>query len=221
MTALLALTLLSYAFGVYLQQRIRSPLLNATLVGVVIVMPVLVSLGVTYDTYLEAVKPLTTFLSPAVVALAIPMHRQRHLLKRQWRVVLTGAVAGSVTATSVGWVAGALLGTSREVHLALITASATSPVAIALAERLEGSPPLAATLVITAGLIGASVLPWWLTRLGVRSPLARGVTTGSVAHGIGTARIREEGDLTGAASSLGMGLGALVVTVVAFVFSRS
>jgi putative effector of murein hydrolase len=80
---------------------------------------------------------------------------------------------------------------------------------------VTGAPPaLAATLAVLSGLLGALVLPPVLTRLGVRHPLARGIALGSVAHGIGTARAREEGELTGAASSIGMGLAALVVTLV-------
>ena len=57
------------------------------------------------------------------------------------------------------------------------------------------------------------ILPALLTALGIKHPLARGIAMGAVAHGIGTARAREEGEHTGAASSIGMGLAALSVTL--------
>ena len=86
--------------------------------------------------------------------------------------------------------------------------------AVQLAAVTHAPPALAATLAVLSGLIGALILPPVLDRLGVRHPLARGVALGSVAHGIGTARAREESEDAGAASSVGMGLAALAVTLV-------
>ncbi|AFZ68705.1 LrgB family protein [Deinococcus peraridilitoris] len=212
--ALLALTLLTYALGLTLQRRWRSPLLNPTLTAAALLIPVLLLLGVPYGQYVQATTPLSSLLAPAVVALAVPMYRQRALLARQWRALLLGSALGTLTAVSVGAFTAHLVALERPVALALTTASATSPVALAVAQRLGGAPPLAATLAIVAGLIGAALLPALFDRLGLRSPLARGVAVGSVAHGIGTARMREESELAGAASTLGMGLGALWVTFV-------
>ena len=91
---------------------------------------------------------------------------------------------------------------------------ATSPVALQLAPFTHAPPALAATLAVLSGLIGALILPPVLNALRVRHPLARGIAIGSVAHGIGTARAREEGEWAGAAASIGMGLAALTVTLI-------
>lgn len=222
MTPLLgALTLLGYALGLALARRTRFTLANPTLIGVLFVMAGLSLLRVPYETYAEANTFLSALLTPAVVALAVPMYRQRALLRREWRALILGGGAGTLAAMLVGWVGGTLLHFERGVHLAATTASATSPVALAVNRELGGSAALAATLAIVAGLVGASVGPTWLTKLGVTSPVARGVAIGSVSHGIGTARVRDEGDAAGAASSLGMGLGALVVTLVTALAARA
>jgi putative effector of murein hydrolase len=210
----LAVTLLAFALGLLVQRRARSPLANPTLIACLIVVPLLLLSHTVYATYGTDTRPLSLMLTPAVVALAVPLYRQRALIRRAWRAVLLGGVVGTLIAVGLNTLGGGLIQAPREVRLALSTDSVTSPVAYAISQRLGGAPPLAASFVIIVGLIGATALPGLLTRLGVRSKLARGIALGAVAHGIGTARAREDGDLSGAAASVGMCLGALTVTLV-------
>jgi putative effector of murein hydrolase len=209
-----ALTLLAFALGVAAQVRTRQALLNPTLLATVLVAGVLLLTRTPYERYAAEVQPLSFLLGPAVVALAVPLYRLRALLGREWRALGLGGAAGTLVGVSADTLLPRLLGLSLEAQRALMTAPATSPVALQLADVTGAPPALAATLAVLSGLLGALVLPPVLTRLGVRHPLARGIALGSVAHGIGTARAREEGELTGAASSIGMGLAALVVTLV-------
>lgn len=209
-----ALTLLAFGLGVVAQARARHPLVNPTLVATVAVAGALLLTHTPYEGYAAEVRPISFLLGPAVVALAVPLYRLRTLLAREWRALGIGGLTGTLVGVGVDTLLPRLLGLSAEAQRSLTTAPATSPVAVQLA-GLTGAPPaLAATLAVLSGLLGALVLPQALTRLGVRHPLARGVALGSVSHGIGTARAREEGELTGAASSIGMGLAALVVTLV-------
>ena len=210
----LALTLLAYAAGLLVQGRTRTPLANPTLIACLTLVPLLLLSHTSYSVYSSEARPLNVLLTPAVVALAVPLYRQRAFIRRAWRAVLLGGVVGTLTSVTLNMLGGQLIAAPREVRLALTTDSVTSPVAYAISERLLGAPPLAAAFVIIVGLIGATVLPGLLTRVGVRSKLARGLALGAVAHGIGTARAREEGELSGAAASVGMCLGALVVTLV-------
>ncbi|WP_102126696.1 LrgB family protein [Deinococcus planocerae] len=209
-----ALTLLAFALGVVAQIRTRSALVNPTLIATVVVAAVLLVTGTPYGTYQAQVRPVSFLLGPAVVALAVPLYRLRALLAREWRALALGGLTGTLVGVGADTGLAHLLGLSEAAQRSLSTAPATSPVALQLAP-LTGAPPvLAATLAVLSGLVGALVLPPVLTRLGVRHPLARGVAIGSVAHGVGTARAREEGEQTGAASSIGMGLAALLVTLV-------
>lgn len=210
----MALTLVAFVLGVLLQARVRSPLLNPTLVATLAVVAALLLTRVPYETYARDVRPLTFLLGPAVVALAVPMYRLRALLARQWRALLVGGLGGTLCGVAVDHALPRVLGVGVDAARALGTAPATSPVALQLAQFTQAPPALAATLAVLSGLLGALLLPGWLSLLGVRHPLARGVAMGSVSHGVGTARAREEGELAGAASSLGMGLAALAVTLV-------
>lgn len=211
----LVVTLLGFVFGVLLQLRLRSPLANPTLVATLVVAAALLLSRTPYPQYAQSVSSLTTLLAPAVVALAVPLYQQRALLARHWRALLIGGVSGTAAGVLTDTLLAHWLPVGPRAALALPTAPATSPVALQLAQVTGASPELAATLAVMAGLLGALLLPPFLTLLGVRHPLARGIAIGSVSHGVGTARAREEGHETGAASSIGMGLAAVVVTLLA------
>ena len=211
---LLALTLVAFALGVVVQSRARTPLANPTLIATLVVGACLLLSHTPYDRYATDVKPLTFLLGPAVVALAVPMYRLRALLARQWPALAVGGLSGTVMAVLADSLLARTLPLTPDAARSLPTAPATSPVALQLAQFTHAPPTLAATLAVLSGLVGALVLPHFLTVLGVWHPLARGIAIGSVAHGVGTARAREEGEQTGAASSIGMGLAALAVTLI-------
>jgi putative effector of murein hydrolase len=86
----------------------------------------------------------------------------------------------------------------------------TTPIAMAVAERLGGLPSLTAVLVVTTGIVGAMSAKAVLDAVGVRDPAARGFATGVAAHGIGTARAFQVSEETGAFAGLGMGLNAIL-----------
>jgi putative effector of murein hydrolase len=177
------------------QRRLRSSAANPTLIACLIVVPLLLLNHTSYASYSTETRPISWLLTTAVVALAVPLYRQRRLIRRAWRAVLLGGVSGTLLAVGIGALGGRLLGASRDVRLALITDPVTSPVAYAISQRLHGAPSLAAAFVIIVGLMGATLLPALLKRLGVRSHWARGGTRRNFArhrHGQGPGRRRSE-----------------------------
>lgn len=215
----IALTLMAFVVGMLVQFRWRSPLSNPTLIATLLIGAALLLSRTKYDFYNAEVKNLSAFLAPAVVALAVPMYRLRALLAKQWRALVIGGLSGTLMGVGTDTLLPHLLGLDEVSRRSLMTAPATSPVALQLAQFTHAPATLAATLAVISGLVGALVLPSLLNLLGVKHPLARGIAIGSVSHGVGTARAREEGELTGAASSIGMGLAALTVTVVVALIS--
>ncbi|AZI42046.1 LrgB family protein [Deinococcus psychrotolerans] len=210
----LALTLLTFVLGLWAQRRTHHPLVNPTLIATLLVAAALLLTRIPYAEYKAQVQPISLLLSPAVVALAVPLYRQRALLARRGLPLIVGSLSGTLVAVAIDLFLPRWLHLAPEAQQALLTAPATSAVAVVLANYTHAPPELAATLAVLSGLIGAVVLPPFLTFIGVRRPLARGLALGSVAHGIGTARAREEGEQTGVASSVGMGLAVLLVTLI-------
>ena len=91
------ISLLAYLAGSFLKKKFKLGILNPLLISIVITILVLVVADVDYDTYDAGAKYLSWFLTPATVCLAIPLYEQWQLLKRHWRAVLLGILAGVFT----------------------------------------------------------------------------------------------------------------------------
>lgn len=207
-------TVAAYVAASRVAPRFRTPLANPTLLAIAAVGVALVLLRVPYPRYAHAAAPLTALLGPSVVALAIPLHRERRTLARHAGPLVLGAVLGGCCALAIGWAAGHLLALSAPWALALDSRSATSPISIALADQLDGVGSLSAIVSVLSGLLGAAVGPRWLDLVRVEHPLARGLALGVTSHGLGTARMLAETPVAGATATLGMALGGLVVALV-------
>jgi predicted murein hydrolase (TIGR00659 family) len=210
----LALTVVAYVVADLVHRLLgRNAAANPVLIAVVLLLLVLGASGTPYPTYFEGAQFVHFLLGPATVALAVPL--QRELRRERARAVpLTVAlVAGSATAIVTAVATARLLGASRPTVLSLAPKSATTPVAMGIAEKIGGLPSLTAAVVILTGIAGAILGTGLLRRLGVRDPVATGFAMGVASHGIGTARAFQVGERAGAFSGLGMGLNALVTAL--------
>jgi putative effector of murein hydrolase len=88
--------------------------------------------------------------------------------------------------------------------LSLLPRSISTPFAMEVSTDIGGAPDLTAVFVVVTGLAGAMMGDLILARLPLVSSLARGALFGLGAHGIGTARANEIGEMEGAVSGLVM-----------------
>jgi predicted murein hydrolase (TIGR00659 family) len=202
----LAATLAVYGAARALQRRTGSVLLHPVLVSIVVLIAALRLLGIGYETYNGGGRVLTFLLGPAVVALGLPLDRQMEEIGRRGRAVLVSLAVGSVVGVVSATGTALLLGASAQVVRSLAPRSVTTPIAIGISERVGGLPALSAAVVILSGILGAVIGPPLLRRIGVRSRTAFGLALGAAAHGVGTARAAEEGDVEAASSGLAIGL---------------
>lgn len=206
-------TLAAYVAAESLYARTRMAVLHPVLVAVLALLGFLRLTGLSYATYAQGTRVISVWLGPAVVALGVNLYDQRTAIVRMGRRMVlalgVGAVVGIVTAVGIARV----LGASPRVLASLAPKSVTTPIAMAIAERAGGIPPLTAVVVIAVGVLGAAVGPPWLRLLRVRDAGAWGLAMGAAAHGVGTARAMEEGPTEGAASALAIGLNGLATAV--------
>lgn len=210
----LALTLVAYLLALALHRASgSSPYVNPVLIGVTIVVGVLLATGTPYPTYFEGAKFVHFLIGPATVALAIPLYGQFGRLRRIWFPVTVALLAGSCTAVvsaiGLGWA----LGGSHELLLSLAPKSATMPIAIGVAEKIGGSPSLAAVAVAITGIGGAAMATALLNLLRIRDPAVRGFAVGVTSHAIGTARAIQVNETAGAFAALAMGLNGVATAL--------
>jgi predicted murein hydrolase (TIGR00659 family) len=211
----LALTVVAYAVADLVHRRVgRHSAANPVLVAVLLLLLVLAASGTPYPTYFEGAQFVHFLLGPATVALAVPLRRElRRERARAWPLTIA-LLAGSATAIATAVAAAAVAGASRPTVLSVAPKSATTPVAMGIAEKIGGLPSLTAAVVILTGILGAMLGTGLLRALGVRDPVATGFALGVTSHGIGTARAFQVDERAGAFSGLGMGLNALVTALV-------
>lgn len=207
----LTTTLLAYQLAVWLHRRCRgNPLANPVLVTVAVLVGLLLATGTPYQTYFDGAQFVHFLLGPATVALAIPLYAQFNRLKRLALPLLIALLAGSLTAVVSAVLAGWLLGGSTATLMSLAPKSATTPIAMGVAEQIGGLPSLTAVLVIFTGILGAVGGQAIFALIGCRDPAARGFALGVASHGIGTARAFQMSEREGAFAALAMGLNGLL-----------
>ncbi len=211
--AFILLTLGAYALSRVVGKRYPSPFTTPVFFSTSLIVLVLLAGGIPYADYRPAADLLAELLGPATVALAVPIHRNRRILRRALVPALGGIVTGTLATILVALLLGRILGFDREIQLAMSVKSITAPIAIELTRILAGNVTLAAALVIATGMVGAMLGQWLMDRLRIDHPLARGLAMGTVSHGQGTAQAVAEGELQGAIAAVAMGLAAIVTTL--------
>ncbi|MEE5756368.1 LrgB family protein, partial [Streptococcus pneumoniae] len=107
-----------------------------------------------------------------------------------------------------------LFGYSKETIVTMLPRSMTAAVGIEVSDQLGGIDTITVMFIITTGLIG-SILGAYLLRLGrFRSSIAKGMTYGNASHAFGTAQALDIDSETGAYSSIGMILTAVLSSIV-------
>jgi predicted murein hydrolase (TIGR00659 family) len=210
----LPVTLALYAGAMLLSRRSnKHPVLNPTLLTIAGIAAVLLLADVSHARYFESVSILNTLLGTAVVALAIPLHRNLARLKGRERQMICALAAGSLVSILSGLAIAVIAGLSASTILSLAPKSATAAVSMEIARMIGGIPAVTAVLTILTGITGAVIGPLLLDLSGVRTPEARGFALGVASHGIATARAFEEGEVTGSFAGLGMALNAVLTAL--------
>lgn len=209
------LTVAAYLLSKALYLRYRHPLLNIVLLGAALVIATLLALNIPYQSYLPGRRIMTSLLGPATVGLAVPLYRQRSLLRRYAPAIVAGVSLGSLASMLAAGLIALAAGLPREVVLSVLPKSVTIPFAVEIARIHGGSPGLASAFVVATGTLGSVFGATLLTWAGITHPVARGLAMGTGAHGQGTAMAFMEGEREGSMAGLAMTLAGLTTATIA------
>lgn len=193
----------------------RHPLINPVLITVLLVGVLLQVTGTDYRSYFDGAQFVHFLLGPATVALAVPLWRNRDVVRRNLVPMLAALVVGSAVAVVSAVGMALAFRAPSEVVASMAPKSVTAAVAMGVAEGLGGIPSLTAALVISTGIVGAVIATPLLKLLRIRDRAASGFAVGLAAHGIGTARAFTIDPLAGVFAGIAMGLNAFVTALIA------
>ena len=209
-----------YLACIKLYRTVRFALFHPVLLTIIILIVLLMSLGVPYQTFREGSRMIHFMLGPSVVALGYILYQQVGHLKGNVISIMVAITVGAMVgiASIVG--IGHLLGVKQALIASLAPKSVTTPIAMELAGNNGGVPGLTAVIVVCAGILGSIIGPPIMKLMGIKSPVAKGLAMGASSHGIGTAAAIQMGAIEGALSGLAIGIMGLITSLLLPLFSR-
>ena len=182
---LLAITFAVYYASMRLQIRFKSALLSPIIITMSVLIGYLLIFNISYETYAESGVFIELWLKPSIVALGVPLYVQLEKIKKQLIPLLVSQFAGSLVGIVSVCLIAKWLGTDKQIVLSLAPKSVTTPIAIEVSQTIGGEPAFTAAVVIITGIIGTLFGLKILQLFRIQSPIAKSVSLGAAAHGMG------------------------------------
>lgn len=209
-----------YELGILIRKKWKLAILNPLLISISIIIFILVTFRIDFETYENGAKYLSFFLTPATVALAVPLYEQIEPLRRNWKAIMAGIVSGALTSAVCVLLMSVLFGLDHRQYVTLLPKSITTAIGMGLSEEMGGIVTITVAVIVVTGVIGNMFAELICRLFRITDPVAKGIAIGSAAHAMGTARAMELGEVEGAMSSLSIAVSGLCTVVVALIFSR-
>lgn len=220
MFAGVALSLVAYLIGSILKKKLKLGIFNPLLISIVISIIVLLIGKIDYDTYNESTKYLSWLLTPATVCLAIPLYEQWELLKQNYKAVLLGLLAGTVTSLTTVFILAKLCGLSHEEYVTLLPKSITTAIGMGVSEELGGYVTITVAVIIITGVLGNMFGELICKLFKITEPISKGLAFGASSHAVGTAKAIEIGEVEGAMSGLAIAVSGILTVAFASLFAN-
>ena len=220
MFAGVVLSLVAYLLGTALKKKLKLGIFNPLLISIVISIIVLLIGKIDYDIYNEGAKYLSWLLTPATVCLAIPLYEQWELLKQNYKAVLCGLLAGTVTSLTTVFILSKLFSLSHEEYVTLLPKSITTAIGMGVSEELGGYVTITVAVIIITGVLGNICGELICKLFKITEPISKGLAFGASSHAIGTAKALEIGEVEGAMSGLAIAVSGILTVALSSVFAN-
>lgn len=214
------ISLAIYEGGLLIKRKYKHAVLNPLLITTIVLIAFLAVTHVQYETYDESAKYISYFLTPATVALAVPLYEQMSLLKENLKAVVCGLLAGVLTSMGSILLLAKLFGLNHEQYVTLLPKSITTAIGMGVSEEMGGIAAITVAVICVTGMIGDMTSEWLYKLLKIKNPIAKGLALGTASHAMGTAKAMEMGEVEGAMGSLAIVTAGLLTVIGASVFAQ-
>lgn len=216
----LTLSIGAFMLGILVKKRWNFFLFNPLLISITITIATLLILDIEYSDYNEGAKYITYLLTPATVALAIPLYEQLILLRRNLTAILLGIASGVICSAVSIFAMALMFGLDHTQYVTLLPKSITTAIGIGLSAELNGHVAITVAAIIFTGLVGNIAGGLMCRMLGISHPIAKGVAIGTASHVMGTSKAMEIGEIEGAMSSLSVAVAGCMTVGAAILFEN-
>lgn len=213
-----ALSIGTYILGVLIKKRWNFFLFNPLLLSITATISALLVLGIEYSEYNNSAKYITYLLTPATVALAIPLYEQISLLRKNLTAIIAGIASGVLTSGLSIFLMSQAFNLNHTQYVTLLPKSITTAIGISLSAELNGHVAITVSSIIITGLIGNIAGNHLCRLLRIKHPIAKGIAIGTSTHVMGTSKAMEIGEIEGAMSSLSIAVAGCMTVGAAILF---
>ena len=210
-----AISLVGYVIGVQLKKKFKLAVLNPLMISIIFVVGVVLLFKLDYPSYKKQAEILNYLLTPATIALAIPLYQQLSLLRKNLLAVICGIISGVFASMSSVLAMSVLFSLSHEDFVTLLPKSITTAIGMGVSEELGGIQTITVAVIIVTGVLGNVIGEGVCKLFRITEPISRGLALGTAAHAIGTAKALEMGEIEGAMSSLSIVIAGLITVFMA------
>jgi len=214
------ISIVTYEIGVLIKKKWNIAIFNPLLISILLIILFLLGFRVDYATYEEGAKYLSYFLTPATVALAVPLYEQIEPLKKNWKAILAGILAGALTSAVCVLALALIFRLDHRQYVTLLPKSITTAIGMGISEELGGIVTITVAVIVVTGVIGNMFAESICKLFRITDPVAKGIGIGSASHAMGTAKAMEIGEVEGAMSSLSIAVSGLLTVVVSLLFAQ-
>ena len=212
-------SLAAYAVGVFIKNKTKFSLFNPLLISIIITSAVVIFARIDYDVYYEGAKYISYLLTPATVALAIPLYEQVTVLKKNFKAIIAGIVSGVITSLCSILAMALIFGFTHEQYVTFLPKSITTAIGMGVSEELGGYVSITVAVIIITGVLGSVIAEGFLKLFKITDPCAKGIAIGTASHAVGTSKAMEIGKTEGAMSGLSIVVSGLLTVAGASVFA--
>ena len=214
------LCLSAYQAWLFLRQKTKIAAFNPLLISIIIVIFVLAIFNIKFQDFYNSSKYISYLLTPATVALAIPLYSKLSLLKSNFKAIMSGLISGVLTSLISIFVMALLFGLSHEHYASMLPKSITTAIGIGVSQEIGGIPTITTAVIIVTGVFGNVTADIIYKIFNIKNPIAKGIGLGSSAHAIGTSKALEMGETEGAMSSLSIAMAGIITVIFASFFAN-
>lgn len=214
------ISIITYEIGVLIKKKLKLAIFNPLLISIALIIVFLLVFHIKYNVYESGAQYLSYFLTPATVALAVPLYEQIEPLKKNWKAVVAGILSGALTSALCVLAVALIFQLDHKQYVTLLPKSITTAIGMGLSEELGGIVTITVAVIVVTGVIGNMFAESICKLFHITDPVAKGIGIGSASHAMGTAKAMEMGEIEGAMSSLSIAVSGLLTVVVSIIFAQ-